>query len=180
VRARPDGLSRDELAPSQAPGQPSGTILGGLGPRKRRSGAATLRMSVDAGRCSVKLRGRPMFDILISWLILSGAFYLTAELLPGFELKGGARGALLVAALFGVVNWLIGWLLFVIIGIASLGIGFLLAFLTRWLVNAILLKVVDAVSDTLNIKSFGTAMIGALIISLVGTVGQWLVRLVLA
>ena len=121
-----------------------------------------------------------MIDILISWLILSGAFYLTAELLPGFELKGGARGALLVAALFGVINWLVGWLLFVIIGIASLGIGFLLAFLTRWLVNAILLKVVDAISDTLNIRSFGTALIGALIISLLGTLGQWMLRLVLA
>jgi putative membrane protein len=119
-----------------------------------------------------------MFGILISWLILGGAFYLTAELLPGFEVKGGARGALLVAALFGAVNWLIGWLLFVIIGIASLGIGFLLAFLTRWLVNAILLKVVDAVSDTLHIRSFGTALVAALIISLVGTVGQWLVRMI--
>jgi putative membrane protein len=128
----------------------------------------------------VKLNEGIMLDILISWLILSGAFYLTAELLPGFEVKGGARGALLVAALFGVVNWLIGWLLFFIIGIASLGIGFLLAFLTRWLVNAILLKLVDAVSDTLNIRGFGTALAGALVISLLGTVGQWLVRLVLA
>src|SRR5262245_52195567 len=119
-------------------------------------------------------------NMLISWLILSGAFYLTAEVLPGFELKGGAKGALLVAAIFGVINWLVGWLLFVLIGIASLGIGFLLAFLTRWLVNAILLKVVDALSDTLTIRSFGTALIGALIISLLGTVGQWLVGLVLA
>lgn len=121
-----------------------------------------------------------MLDILISWLILSGAFYLTAQILPGFELRGGGRGALLVAAIFGVINWLIGWLLFVVIGIASLGLGFLLAFLTRWLVNAILLKIVDAVSDTLNIKSFGTALVGALLISLIGTVGQWLVGLVLA
>jgi len=120
-----------------------------------------------------------MLDLLISWLILSGAFYVTAELLPGFEVKGGARGALLVAALFGVINWLIGWLLFVLLGIVSLGIGFLLAFLTRWLVNAILLKVVDAISDTLAIRSFGVALVGALMISLIGTIGQWLVRLVL-
>jgi putative membrane protein len=70
--------------------------------------------------------------------------------------------------------------LFFIIGIASLGIGFLLAFLTRWLVNAILLKLVDAVSDTIHIRGFGTALAGALVISLLGTVGQWLVRLVLA
>ena len=115
-----------------------------------------------------------MFAILITWLILSAAFYLTAAVLPGFELKGGAGGAALVAGLFGVINWLIGWLLFVLIGVASLGLGFLLAFLTRWLVNAILLKVVDAVSDSLNIKSFKTALLGALLISLFGTLGQWL------
>lgn len=119
-----------------------------------------------------------MFAIIISWLILSAAFFLTAQLLSGFEVKGGVRGALLVAALFGVVNWLIGWLLFVLIGVASLGIGFLLAFLTRWLVNAILLKVIDAVSDSLNIKGFKTALLGALLISLFGTVGQWLVGMI--
>lgn len=117
-----------------------------------------------------------MFDILLSWLILSVAFYVTAALLPGFELRGGARGAALVAALFGVVNWLIGWLLFVILGVVSLGLGFLLAFITRWVVNAILLKIVDAMSDTLKIRSFGTALIGALLISSFGTLGQWLVR----
>jgi putative membrane protein len=121
-----------------------------------------------------------MLSLLISWLVLSAAFWLTAELLPGFEVKGGARGAALVAAVFGIINWLIGWLLFVLLGIASLGIGFLLAFLTRWLVNAILLKATDALTDRLNIKSFGTALVGALLISLFGTLGQWLVGLVLA
>jgi len=120
-----------------------------------------------------------MFAIIISWLILSAAFFLTAEILSGFEVKGGVRGALLVAALFGVINWLVGWLLFVLIGVASLGLGFLLAFLTRWLVNAILLKLLDAASDTLNIKGFKTALLGALLISLFGTVGQWLVRVIL-
>jgi putative membrane protein len=121
-----------------------------------------------------------MLSLLISWLVLSAAFWLTAELLPGFEVKGGARGAALVAAVFGIINWLIGWLLFVLLGIASLGIGFLLAFLTRWLVNAILLKATDALTDRLNIKSFGTALVGALLISLFGTLGQWLVGVVLA
>lgn len=121
-----------------------------------------------------------MFAILISWLVLSAAFLLTAQVLSGFEVKGGVRGALLVAALFGVINWLIGWLLFVLLGVVSLGLGFLLAFVTRWIVNAILLKVVDAVSDTLNIKGFKTALLGALLISLFGTIGQWLVRVILA
>jgi putative membrane protein len=116
--------------------------------------------------------------ILLSWLIMSTAFWLTAKVLPGFEVRS-FRGALVVAAVFGIINWLVGWLLFALIGIASLGLGFLLAFLTRWLVNAILLQVTDRLSNELRIASFGTALIGALLISLLGTVGQWLVRVVL-
>lgn len=119
-----------------------------------------------------------MLYIVLSWLVLSAAFWLTAEILPGFQVKE-FKGAMVVAAIFGLVNWLIGWLLFGVIGVLSLGIGFLLAFLTRWLVNAILLKLTDALSSSLNIKDFRTALIGALLISLFGTVGQWLVRVVL-
>jgi putative membrane protein len=116
--------------------------------------------------------------ILLSWLIMSAAFWLTAKVLPGFEVRS-FRGALVVAAVFGIINWLVGWLLFALIGIVSLGLGFLLAFLTRWLVNAILLQVTDRLSNELRIASFGTALIAALLISLLGTLGQWLLRVVL-
>jgi putative membrane protein len=119
-----------------------------------------------------------VLSILLSWLVLSGAFWLTAEILPGFEVRG-FRGAMLVAVLFGIINWLIGWLLFVVLGIVSLGIGFLLAFLTRWLVNAILLKVTDHLTSSLNIRDFRTALLGALLLSVFGTFGEWLVQRVL-
>ena len=114
--------------------------------------------------------------LLLSWLVMSAAFWLTSQLLPGFEVKG-FKGALWVAAIFGVINWLIGWLLFFLLGIISLGIGFLLAFITRWIVNAILLKVTDAVSSNLSVKDFPTALLGALLLSLFATAGQWLARL---
>jgi len=58
----------------------------------------------------------------------------------------------------------------------GLGLGFLLAFLTRWLVNDILLKVTDAVSKSLTIRSFGMALVGALRMSLHGTLGEAAVR----
>ncbi|MEY2931986.1 MAG: hypothetical protein RL033_2735 [Pseudomonadota bacterium] len=115
-------------------------------------------------------------SLLLSWLAMSVAFWLTAQLLPGFEVKG-FKGALWVAAIFGVINWLIGWLLFVLLGIASLGIGFLLAFITNWIVNAILLKVTDRLSSNLIVRDFRTALLAALLLSLFGTVGQWLARL---
>jgi len=114
-------------------------------------------------------------SLLLSWLILSLAVWITAVVLPGFHVKS-MGSAFIVAAIFGILNVLIGWLFFVIIGIATLGIGFLLAFLTRWIVNAILLKITDAVTDRLTIDGFGWALIGALMISVLGTVGEALVR----
>jgi hypothetical protein len=33
---------------------------------------------------------------------------LTGRVLPGFEVKGGWDSAALVAAIFGVINWVIG------------------------------------------------------------------------
>lgn len=114
--------------------------------------------------------------MLWSWLILSCAVALSAVLLRGFEVRGGAWGVIKVAALFGLLNWALGWLLFTAIGIGTLGIGFLLAFLTRWIVTALVLKLTDAITDTLTIKSFGTAFLAALIISATGTVADWLLR----
>jgi putative membrane protein len=112
--------------------------------------------------------------ILLSWLVLSVAVWLTAVILPGFEVRG-VSGAIVVAAIFGLLNWLLGALFFMVIGIGTLGLGFLLAFLTRWLVNAVLLKITDALSKNLTIRSFGTAFWGGLLMSAFGTLGEWAV-----
>lgn len=116
-------------------------------------------------------------DLLLSWLILSFAVWLTAAVLPGFHVKSFGS-AILVAAVFGVLNFLLGWLLFAVFTVATLGIAWLLAFITRWIINAILLKLTDALTDQLSIDSFGWALGGALMMSLIGTVGEALVRAV--
>ena len=112
-------------------------------------------------------------EVLVSWLILSLAVWLTAMVLPGFHVKGFGD-AVIVAALFGVLNFLIGWLFFVIFTIATLGLAYLLAFITRWIINAIILVMIDSFTDRLRIDSFGWALGGALMMSALGTVGQWL------
>ena len=109
---------------------------------------------------------------LISWLIQSLAVWLTAAVLPGFELRGGVVGAVRVAALFGVLQFLLGGLIYFVIGVGTLFIGILLAFLTRWLVSAILLKLVDALSSSLTIKSFGRAFLAAMLMSAIGTAAE--------
>ena len=114
--------------------------------------------------------------ILISWLVLSIAVWITAVVLPGVHIKG-AGSAIVVAALFGVLNFFLGWFFIVVIGFATLGIGFLLIFITRWIVNAIILKIVDATTDRIKIEGFGWALGAALMISVVGTGAEWLLRL---
>ena len=46
--------------------------------------------------------------------------------------------AMVVAPIFSVLNWCIGLAFYVRLGLSALGLGFLLAFLSRWLVDAIL------------------------------------------
>lgn len=111
--------------------------------------------------------------LLISWLIMTLAVWATAALLPGFHLKS-AKSAILVAAIFGILNFLLGWLLFAIFTVFTLGLAWLLAFITRWIINAILLKLTDALTDHLKIDGFGWALVGALVISVVSSLGHWL------
>ena len=117
-------------------------------------------------------------DLVLSWLVLSFAVWLTDALLPGFHVKN-FKSALLVAAIFGVLSFLLGWLLFTVFTVLTLGLAWLLAFVARWIINAILLVLTDKLTDHLKIDSFGWALGGALMMSVIGTVGEWLVRAVL-
>lgn len=112
-------------------------------------------------------------NLLLTWLVLSIAVWITAAVLPGFHVRD-FKSAFLVAALFGILNALIGWIFFVLFTIATLGIALLLAFITRWIIDAIILKLVDSLSDSLKIDSFAWALGGALMMSALGTLGQWI------
>jgi uncharacterized membrane protein YvlD (DUF360 family) len=100
---------------------------------------------------------------------LTLGLFVAAKLLDGMEIKGGVVSHLIVSALFGVANAVLGPPLFVAIGIATFGIGLLLSFVTRLVVSALLLMLVDKLSDRVRIKTFGTAVLAALIVSVVGT-----------
>lgn len=114
-------------------------------------------------------------SLLISWLILTVAVWATASVLPGFHVKD-FKGALIVSAIFGLLNFVLGWLLFLVFTVATLGLAWLLAFITRWLINALLLMLTDRLTDHLKIDSFGWALGGAFVISVVATVLGWIVR----
>ena len=106
--------------------------------------------------------------LLISWLILTVAVWATASVLPGFHVKD-FKGALIVSAIFGLLNFVLGWLLFLVFTIATLGLAWLLAFITRWLINALLLMLTDKLTDHLKVDSFAWALGGAFVISVIAT-----------
>ena len=112
--------------------------------------------------------------LIISWLILTLAVWATASILPGFHVKD-FKGALIVSAIFGLLNFFLGWLLFFVFTVATLGLAWLLAFITRWVINALLLMVTDRLTDHLKIDGAGWAFAGAFVISLIATVLGWIV-----
>ncbi len=110
--------------------------------------------------------------LLLSWLAVSIGLYVTAMLVPGFVVKNGFRGALLVGAVFGVLHYAIGTLLYVLLGVGTLFIGFILSFVTRWIVTAIVLMLTSKLSDTLSIDRFRTALVGSAVLSILTAVSE--------
>jgi len=114
-------------------------------------------------------------SIIISWLVHSAAVFATAELLPGFTVKG-FKGAMVAAAILGLLQALLGKLLFIVLGLGTLGLGFVLAIMTRLAVTTILLVLTDKLSASLDIKGWKTAFIGALAITALSNVAEFLLR----
>lgn len=112
-------------------------------------------------------------QLLISWLILAASVWFTAYVLPGVRVKSFG-GAIWAAAIFGVLNALLGWLFFTVFAVATLGLAVLLAFLTRVVINAILLSITASVTDVFEIDGFKWAMIASLMMSVLGSLAQWM------
>src|SRR5690606_42066212 len=94
-----------------------------------------------------------ILGILISWITIAFGLWVADKILDGLEVKGGVVSYLIVAAIFGTLSFLLGWLIYAILGIVTLGLGFLLSFITRLTVAAILLKVADVMSDRMRTTS---------------------------
>lgn len=103
-----------------------------------------------------------MAGILIRWLILTVAIIVTAYLLDGIIISG-FFAAFFAAAILGILNAFFRPILLILtlpINILSLG-------LFTIVINALLLMMASGVIPGFMISSFWTALLGALLISLV-------------
>lgn len=104
-------------------------------------------------------------------VVMALAFYALTRLLPGIEIAGNAEGALgvsgtflWVALVFAVVNAVVGPILrFLSFPAILLSLGLFLL-----VVNAALLGLTAALSDRLSVDGFGTAVLGGLVLAVVG------------
>lgn len=113
--------------------------------------------------------------LLASWVTLAFGLWIISALVPGFRVKG-FQGALIGGAVFGVLHFFIGWLLFGVLVVSTLGLGYVLAFVTRWIVTAIVLKMADAVSDNIEIDTFRTALVASALLSVLSFVRDYLLH----
>jgi putative membrane protein len=113
-------------------------------------------------------------DRIIQLLINAGALYVAVLLVPGIDFAFESEGAwwkfLLLAFIFGLVNTFVRPLLRVL----SFPITMVTMGLFLIVINALMLLLTDAISDQLNlglvVDDFLAALLGAIVISVVGFV----------
>jgi len=114
-----------------------------------------------------------VIQLLIGWLTSTLGLWLAANVVHGVRLRS-FKDAAWAGALLAVLQWALSGPLFVLLGIGTLGIGFLLWFLTRWIVAAIVVLLASRLSNRLHVDSFVSALITAFVIAATGTVVRWL------
>lgn len=109
--------------------------------------------------------------LLFNWLINAAALYVAATLIPGVVVDG--TGALLLAALvIGLVNAVIRPILvFLTLPITVLTLG-----LFYFVLNGLMLYLAAALTPGFELAGLGSAILGALVVSIVATILHLFVR----
>ncbi|HWC19405.1 MAG TPA: phage holin family protein [Terriglobales bacterium] len=112
-----------------------------------------------------------MVNALVRWLLMSVSLLIVSYIVPGFSVTG--IGTALVAALvFGFLNATLGMLLKIItfpLTVLTLGIFW-------FIINAIILEITSALVRDFVIRSFISALVGAIVLMLVNMLLRSLVR----
>lgn len=102
---------------------------------------------------------------IVNLLVSAGVLILLAYMLPSVHVKSFGT-ALWVAFLIGILNATVGFLLRLPFNLVTL---FLLEFLVRLIVTAIIIKLVDKLVGNFEVKGFWPAVIIAIALAVTGT-----------
>jgi putative membrane protein len=114
--------------------------------------------------------------LLISWALVAAGLWLADKLITDFEIVGDWKSYVLIAAVVGLVNFFIGWFIYGVLVVGSLGIGWIFSTVTRIVTSAIVLKIVDAMSSRFTIKGFLPAVWAAIVLAVTSGLGDFLLR----
>lgn len=99
--------------------------------------------------------------ILLRWASMALAFWVATQLVPGISVSGSTWSYFWVALIFGAINVTIGSL----VRLLSLPAVILTLGLFLVVVNAAMLSLTARVSDVLEVEDFWSAILAAVIIS---------------
>lgn len=102
-----------------------------------------------------------LVNLLVRWLVLALGVALGAQVIPGISYDNG-RSLLVAVLLLSLFNAVLKPLLLLFtlpFIVLSLGIGI-------WLINAVLFLLTARLVDGFHVAGFGSALLGALIVSL--------------
>lgn len=104
--------------------------------------------------------------VLWLWAVLAGAVALAAAVLPGFDVEEGVLGYVVVALVFGLVNAVIG----PIARLLTLPITLMTLGLFALVVNGAMLAIAAWITPLIELDGFGSAMVAALVISILSAI----------
>jgi putative membrane protein len=108
---------------------------------------------------------------LLHWVVVAATLLAIPYFVPGFVI-GGFGVAMVAAAVLGVVNVLIKPILFIL----TLPITILTLGLFTFVINALMLKLAAALVPGFRIHGLWPALVGGLILSVVGIVYNMLTK----
>jgi putative membrane protein len=108
--------------------------------------------------------------LLLHWVLSAVAVWIVAHIVPGIHVSG-VSAALIAALVIGLINATLGLLLKIItfpLTILTLGLFW-------FVINALMLELASGFVKGFEVRGFIPALIGAVMLSLVSSVLQWLV-----
>jgi putative membrane protein len=108
--------------------------------------------------------------LLLHWILSATALWIVAHFVPGIYVSG-PKAALIAALVIGLINATLGLLL----KIMTFPLTILTLGLFWFVINALMLELAAQLVDGFQVRGFIPALIGAVLMSLVSSVLQWIV-----
>src|ERR1700735_507149 len=111
-----------------------------------------------------------MLRLLVHWVLSAIAVWIMAQVVPGISISG-PNNALIAALVIGLINATIG----LVLKIITFPLTLLTLGLFWFVINALMLELAAALVTGFHVRDFVAAFIGAVLLSIVSSVLQWLV-----